>query len=63
MSADHEDLIDYEEEEETVVPTKAAPAVNGKDKKGSYVGVHSTGFRYGALLNDDTHINIAVTFC
>ena len=54
---DHADeLIDYEEEEETTVQVsttnkrklaeaaKAAPAVK-EVKKGSYVGIHSTGFR------------------
>lgn len=54
MSAE-EDLIDYSDEE--LVTNDAAPA-NGKkaaaaaaaagnnvDKKGSYVGIHSTGFR------------------
>ena len=54
-SNDQEDLIDYEEEEEVQQPTAAATAgagaggaaVDGKaaDKKGSYVGIHSTGFR------------------
>ena len=54
-SHDNEDLIDYEEDEETLQPestTKAGPttgsngAQNGEDtKKGSYVGIHSTGFR------------------
>jgi ATP-dependent RNA helicase UAP56/SUB2 len=58
-SHDNEDLIDYEEDEETlqepaptttVVPSKA-PLANGAQngqtdtKKGSYVGIHSTGFR------------------
>jgi ATP-dependent RNA helicase UAP56/SUB2 len=46
-----DDLIDYEEEEETT--TDAVAAVNGTEngkgtkeiKKGSYVGIHSTGFR------------------
>lgn len=52
MSAE-EDLIDYSDEELETQKT-AAPA-NGKkpeaaaadsvDKKGSYVGIHSTGFR------------------
>jgi ATP-dependent RNA helicase UAP56/SUB2 len=49
-----DDLIDYEEEDEVVIP---APTANGKAslkaepgkqeevKKGSYVGIHSTGFR------------------
>jgi ATP-dependent RNA helicase UAP56/SUB2 len=54
-----EDLIDYSDEEiqTTDVPTNgAAPAAqeykgdltvsgNTGDKKGSYVGIHSTGFR------------------
>jgi ATP-dependent RNA helicase UAP56/SUB2 len=54
-SHDNEDLIDYEEDEETLQPestAKAGPATgsngaqNGEDtKKGSYVGIHSTGFR------------------
>jgi len=58
-SHDNEDLIDYEEDEETLQPEPAAkpgvpttstaangPAANGEDtKKGSYVGIHSTGFR------------------
>jgi len=53
MSAENEDLIDYEEDDLTL--TTAAPAANGtaktaaatesKDQKGSYVGIHSTGFR------------------
>ena len=46
---ENEDLIDYEEE--VSVPQPAAntaapkPADGEKDKKGSYVGIHSTGFR------------------
>jgi len=58
-SQDNEDLIDYEEDEETLQPEPAAKpsaatigtaangaATNGEDtKKGSYVGIHSTGFR------------------
>lgn len=57
MSAE-EDLIDYSDEElPTNDTTTAAPATNGApkkgdlsvsgggDKKGSYVGIHSTGFR------------------
>jgi ATP-dependent RNA helicase UAP56/SUB2 len=61
-SHDNEDLIDYEEDEETLQPepttttnttaTKTGAAggsngaQNGEDtKKGSYVGIHSTGFR------------------
>ena len=53
MSAE-EDLIDYSDEE--LQTTEPAAASNGKktdsaatgagvDKKGSYVGIHSTGFR------------------
>ncbi|KAG0177098.1 Suppressor of the cold-sensitive snRNP biogenesis mutant brr1-1 [Apophysomyces sp. BC1034] len=56
-TADHaDDLIDYEEDEQTLqqeVHTRsqlqAAPPTSEedskKDKKGSYVGIHSTGFR------------------
>ena len=44
-----EELVDYDE---TVEETFAAPATNGAkadgDKKGSYVGIHSTGFRLAA---------------
>ncbi|KAL7414797.1 putative ATP-dependent RNA helicase [Mrakia frigida] len=50
--ADHEDLVDYEEDE-AIAPeiVKSEAVSNGlsadgeKDKKGSYVGIHSTGFR------------------
>ena len=57
MSAE-EDLIDYSDEELATTETPAARAENGgtkkgdltvsggsSDKKGSYVGIHSTGFR------------------
>jgi len=52
MSNDQEDLIDYEEDD-VVAPISTAPATtapsatNGdaKAQKGSYVGIHSTGFR------------------
>jgi ATP-dependent RNA helicase UAP56/SUB2 len=57
-SHDTEDLIDYEEDEETLQPEPAKPTkpntastarangANAEDKqKGSYVGIHSTGFR------------------
>lgn len=46
-----DDLIDYEDEEELVVPPLAAAgaAATGQAveeaKKGSYVGIHATGFR------------------
>lgn len=48
--ADNEELVDYEEED-VVAPEiikSEAGVANGadeKDKKGSYVGIHSTGFR------------------
>ena len=59
MSHAEEDLIDYSDEElQTNDTTTAAAATNGAgkkgdltvsggnaDKKGSYVGIHSTGFR------------------
>jgi len=59
MSAAHpeEDLIDYEEDDTTTTTAVAAPsngtgaaatdgaATESKDQKGSYVGIHSTGFR------------------
>lgn len=58
MSAQHpeEDLIDYEEDDTTTIqPAQAAnggaaastdgAAGESKDQKGSYVGIHSTGFR------------------
>ena len=57
MSAE-EDLIDYSDEELATTEAPAAGAANGgakkgdltvsggnADKKGSYVGIHSTGFR------------------
>lgn len=55
MSAE-EDLIDYSDEELNANEAGAAQPANGKkadaaaakdnvDKKGSYVGIHSTGFR------------------
>lgn len=54
-----EDLIDYSDDELNANEGKAGPESNGKkgdaaaaaaagnnvDKKGSYVGIHSTGFR------------------
>lgn len=46
-----EELLDYSDSEEIAV-TSAAPVVEGEgttekeaDKKGSYVGIHATGFR------------------
>lgn len=47
-----EELLDYSDSEEIAVPTTSAPsATDGQandkesDKKGSYVGIHATGFR------------------
>ncbi|ORY79806.1 ATP-dependent RNA helicase uap56 [Protomyces lactucae-debilis] len=41
-----EDLIDYEsDDEQTVQPVQAKQTPAQDDKKGSYVGIHSTGFR------------------
>lgn len=45
---DEEELVDYDEAaEETFAPAAAAEGAkaDGGDKKGSYVGIHSTGFR------------------
>ncbi|KAK3383640.1 P-loop containing nucleoside triphosphate hydrolase protein [Lasiosphaeria ovina] len=59
MSAE-EDLIDYSDDElnnETAAPDangkkgEVAPAGQNVDKKGSYVGIHSTGFRDFLLKN------------
>lgn len=66
-----EDLIDYSDEEiqPTEIPANgsaaatkgglAAPEADG-DKKGSYVGIHSTGFR-DFLLKDE--LVRAITDC
>jgi len=43
--ADNDDLLDYEDEEQTeqvVAETTEAPK---KDVKGTYVSIHSSGFR------------------
>ncbi|GAA95431.1 hypothetical protein E5Q_02085 [Mixia osmundae IAM 14324] len=48
MADNQEDLIDYEEEElppVTTAPAGEMGAAESKDQKGSYVGIHSTGFR------------------
>jgi len=44
---DEEELVDYDEAaEETFAPSVTTNGVKGEgDKKGSYVGIHSTGFR------------------
>ena len=66
-----EDLIDYSDEEiqPTEVPSTSGAAANkgdltagdaAGDKKGSYVGIHSTGFR-DFLLKDE--LVRAITDC
>lgn len=43
--ADNDDLLDYEDDEQTevaVIETSEAPK---KDVKGTYVSIHSSGFR------------------
>jgi ATP-dependent RNA helicase UAP56/SUB2 len=44
-----EELLDYSDSEEIAVPTTAtgtdAASDKAADKKGSYVGIHATGFR------------------
>ena len=45
---DEEELVDYDEgaEETFAAPATATNGAKGDaDKKGSYVGIHSTGFR------------------
>lgn len=47
---DTEELVDYDEAEHTYAPPPTAVASAGAEgadgeKKGSYVGIHSTGFR------------------
>jgi len=47
--ADNDDLLDYEEEEQTgetvVADTAEGGAVGKKEVKGTYVSIHSSGFR------------------
>lgn len=45
--ADNDDLLDYEDEEQTeqVVVEGSTDAVPKKEVKGSYVSIHSSGFR------------------
>lgn len=47
---DTEELVDYDEAEDAYVAPAAGAAADGAEaadgeKKGSYVGIHSTGFR------------------
>lgn len=47
MSADNDDLLDYEDEEQPE-QTATDPVVDGtakKEVKGTYVSIHSSGFR------------------
>lgn len=39
------ELLDYDEDEEPQVPQESTPAPPKKDVKGSYVSIHSSGFR------------------
>lgn len=44
--ADHEDLLDYEDEEQTEQVVDGSIDGVGKEKvKGTYVSIHSSGFR------------------
>ncbi|KAF9186829.1 Suppressor of the cold-sensitive snRNP biogenesis mutant brr1-1 [Haplosporangium sp. Z 767] len=52
MADHHDELVDYDEDDDVMQTINAVPATaqtdvveESKDKKGSYVGVHSTGFR------------------
>ncbi|ELK35164.1 ATP-dependent RNA helicase DDX39A [Myotis davidii] len=39
------ELLDYEEDKEPQTPTESTPVPPKKDVKGSYVSIHSSGFR------------------
>lgn len=43
--ADNDDLLDYEDEEQTEQQVTEAPEAPKKDVKGTYVSIHSSGFR------------------
>jgi len=43
--AEQDDLIDYSSDEEQVATLKPQTKKNDKEAKGSYVGIHATGFR------------------
>ncbi|KAF9400496.1 Suppressor of the cold-sensitive snRNP biogenesis mutant brr1-1 [Podila epigama] len=52
MAEHHDDLVDYDEDDDVIQTigdvtddAKTEAVEEAKDKKGSYVGVHSTGFR------------------
>jgi ATP-dependent RNA helicase UAP56/SUB2 len=44
MAEQNDELIDYSSDEEVAVPVKQVKATK-EAKKGSYVGIHATGFR------------------
>lgn len=43
--ADNDDLLDYEDEEQTEQTVAEVVDVPKKDVKGTYVSIHSSGFR------------------
>lgn len=43
--ADNDDLLDYEDEEQTEQVVAEAAEAPKKDVKGTYVSIHSSGFR------------------
>lgn len=43
--ADNDDLLDYEDEEQTEQVVAEATEAPKKDVKGTYVSIHSSGFR------------------
>ncbi|CAD6999504.1 unnamed protein product [Ceratitis capitata] len=43
--ADNDDLLDYEDEEQTETTVAEVPEAPKKDVKGTYVSIHSSGFR------------------
>lgn len=60
IEENEEEFVDYEEEEGDVAADKAAGAKVKEVKKGSYVGIHSSGFRDFLLKSE---LLLAVTDC
>jgi ATP-dependent RNA helicase UAP56/SUB2 len=66
---DEEELVDYDEGAEENFTAPAAEGVKSDvDKKGSYVGIHSTGFRLvdaskGVLASLADHVHVSETSC
>jgi ATP-dependent RNA helicase UAP56/SUB2 len=59
---DEEELVDYDEGAEETFTAPAGEAAKGDaDKKGSYVGIHSTGFRW-VLLRPFRIVSL-LTYC